>query len=105
MNNNLLSILPLLPIKRTVLFPGVMMPLTIGRERSMAAVQAAMKTEDKTIVVVAILLAAVLIIAPRESASPPRDLSFALDNFDREQARRAAESRRSRSAAARWACS
>ena len=53
MNNNPLSILPLLPIKRTVLFPGVMMPLTIGRERSMAAVQAAMKTEDKTIVVVA----------------------------------------------------
>ncbi len=53
MNTNPLSILPLLPIKRTVLFPGVMMPLTIGRERSMAAVQAAMKTEDKTIVVVA----------------------------------------------------
>jgi ATP-dependent Lon protease len=45
--------LPLLPIKRTVLFPGVMMPLTIGRERSMAAVNAAMKTEDKMIVVVA----------------------------------------------------
>ena len=53
MNNNPLSILPLLPIKRTVLFPGVMMPLTVGRERSMAAVQAAIKTEDKTIVVVA----------------------------------------------------
>jgi len=51
--HNPLSILPLLPIKRTVLFPGVMMPLTIGRERSMAAVQAAMKTEDKTVVVVA----------------------------------------------------
>ncbi|MEK7301381.1 MAG: LON peptidase substrate-binding domain-containing protein, partial [Nitrospirota bacterium] len=30
--------LPILPIKRTVLFPGVMMPLTVGRERSMAAV-------------------------------------------------------------------
>ncbi len=45
--------LPLLPIKRTVLFPGVMMPLTIGRERSMAAVHAAMKTEEKMIVVVA----------------------------------------------------
>ncbi len=45
--------LPLVPIKRTVLFPGVMMPLTIGRERSMAAVNAAMKTEDKMIVVVA----------------------------------------------------
>jgi ATP-dependent Lon protease len=45
--------LPILPIKRTVLFPGVMMPLTIGRPRSMAAVHAAMKTEEKMIVVVA----------------------------------------------------
>ncbi|MBI3356250.1 MAG: LON peptidase substrate-binding domain-containing protein [Nitrospirae bacterium] len=53
MENNSLSTLPILPIKRTVLFPGVMMPLTIGRERSMAAVNAAMKTEEKTIVVVA----------------------------------------------------
>ncbi|NJN70609.1 MAG: hypothetical protein HC801_10265, partial [Nitrospira sp.] len=52
-NNNLLSTLPILPVKRTVLFPGVMMPLTIGRERSIAAVNAAMKTEDKMIVVVA----------------------------------------------------
>ncbi|MDH5640843.1 MAG: LON peptidase substrate-binding domain-containing protein, partial [Nitrospira sp.] len=53
MDNNTLLTLPLLPIKRTVLFPGVMMPLTIGRERSMAAVQAAMKTEEKMIAVVA----------------------------------------------------
>ncbi|MFN3680837.1 MAG: endopeptidase La [Nitrospira sp.] len=45
--------LPVLPIKRTVLFPGVMMPLTIGRERSVAAIHAALKTEDKTIIVVA----------------------------------------------------
>ena len=45
--------LPILPIKRTVLFPGVMMPLTIGRERSVAAVNAAMKTEEKMILVVA----------------------------------------------------
>ncbi len=51
--NNVLSILPILPVKRTVLFPGVMMPLTIGRERSIAAVNAAMKTEEKMIVVVA----------------------------------------------------
>ena len=43
----------MLPIKRTVLFPGVMMPLTVGRERSIAAVEAAMKTEEKTILVVA----------------------------------------------------
>jgi ATP-dependent Lon protease len=45
--------LPVLPIKRTVLFPGIMMPLTVGRERSIAAVNAAMQTEDKTILIVA----------------------------------------------------
>ncbi len=54
MNNDTLAVtLPVLPIKRTVLFPGIMMPLTVGRERSVAAVNAAMKTEDKTILVVA----------------------------------------------------
>src|ERR1043165_8192239 len=54
MTNETLAIkLPVLPIKRTVLFPGIMMPLTVGRERSIAAVEAAMKTEDKTILVVA----------------------------------------------------
>ncbi|MDH4245822.1 MAG: endopeptidase La [Nitrospira sp.] len=51
--NDVLSTLPILPVKRTVLFPGVMMPLTIGRERSIAAVNGAMKTEEKMIVVVA----------------------------------------------------
>ncbi|MDN5942424.1 MAG: endopeptidase La [Nitrospira sp.] len=54
MNNETMAVtLPVLPIKRTVLFPGIMMPLTVGRERSVAAVEAAMKTEDKTILVVA----------------------------------------------------
>ena len=53
MDESVLSVLPILPVKRTVLFPGIMMPLTIGRERSVAAVNAAMKTEEKTIVVVA----------------------------------------------------
>lgn len=53
MENTVLSTLPILPVKRTVLFPGVMMPLTVGRERSVAAVNAAMRTEEKTIVVVA----------------------------------------------------
>ncbi|MEO5956781.1 MAG: LON peptidase substrate-binding domain-containing protein, partial [Nitrospiraceae bacterium] len=54
MNHETLTVqLPVLPIKRTVLFPGIMMPLTVGRERSMAAVEAAMKTEEKTILVVA----------------------------------------------------
>lgn len=45
--------LPILPIKRTVLWPGVMMPLTIGRDRSIAAIDAAGKSEDKTILVIA----------------------------------------------------
>ena len=54
MNNETMAVtLPVLPIKRTVLFPGVMMPLTVGRGRSIAAIEAAMKTEDKTILVVA----------------------------------------------------
>jgi ATP-dependent Lon protease len=54
MNTETMAVtLPVLPIKRTVLFPGIMMPLTVGRERSIAAVEAAMKTEDKTILVVA----------------------------------------------------
>ena len=48
-----LTHLPILPLKRTVLFPGTMMPLTVGRERSIAAVEAALKTEDKTLLVVA----------------------------------------------------
>jgi len=49
----IVSTLPILPIKRSVLFPGVMLPLTVGRSHSVAALEAALKTEDKTIVVVA----------------------------------------------------
>lgn len=45
--------LPVLPIKRSVLFPGVMLPITVGRPRSVAALEAAMKTEEKTVLVVA----------------------------------------------------
>jgi ATP-dependent Lon protease len=45
--------LPVLPIKRTVLFPGVLMPVNVGRDRSVSAVNAALKTEEKTILVVA----------------------------------------------------
>jgi ATP-dependent Lon protease len=54
MNSTNLSVtLPVLPIKRTVLFPGILMPVTVGRERSVAAVNVALKTEDKMILVVA----------------------------------------------------
>ncbi|MGZ8394404.1 MAG: endopeptidase La [Nitrospira sp.] len=52
-NAPILTNLPVLPLKRTVLFPGTMMPLTVGRDRSVAAVEAALKTEDKTLLVVA----------------------------------------------------
>ncbi len=45
--------LPVLPIKRTVLFPGILMPVTVGRPPSLAAVNAALQTEDKMILVVA----------------------------------------------------
>ncbi len=51
--DTVLMTLPVLPIKRTVLFPGIMMPLTVGRQRSIAAVEAAVKTEEKTFIVVA----------------------------------------------------
>ncbi|MDR4476471.1 MAG: endopeptidase La [Nitrospira sp.] len=53
LNSPILTHLPILPLKRTVLFPGTMMPLTVGRDRSIAAVEAALKTEDKTLLVVA----------------------------------------------------
>jgi ATP-dependent Lon protease len=45
--------LPILPIKNTVLFPNLLMPLSVGRARSVAAVEAAMAGEDKTICVIA----------------------------------------------------
>ncbi len=45
--------LPILPIKGTVLFPNLLMPLSVGRPRSVAAVEAVMASEDKTICVIA----------------------------------------------------
>jgi ATP-dependent Lon protease len=48
-----ISTLPLLPLKNSVLFPGLLMPLSVGRAASMAAVEKALATEEKEIVVVA----------------------------------------------------
>ena len=45
--------LAVLPIKNTVLYPYLLMPLSVGRERSLAAVEAAVAGEDKTLFVVA----------------------------------------------------
>src|SRR5580698_10283031 len=48
----LISTLPLLPLKNSVLFPGLLMPLSVGRAGSIAAVEKALATEEKEIVVV-----------------------------------------------------
>src|SRR3954471_13177675 len=46
------DILSLLPLKNTVLFPGVVIPITVGRDKSIKAVNDAYKS-DKLIGVVA----------------------------------------------------
>jgi len=45
--------LPLLPIKSPVMFPYLQMPLSVGRAKSRAAIDAAIATEEKQIVIVA----------------------------------------------------
>ncbi len=45
--------LPVLPLKNTVLFPSLFLPLAVGRSNSVAAVDAALAGEEKTIVLVA----------------------------------------------------
>jgi ATP-dependent Lon protease len=51
-NNNFQS-LPALPLKNTILFPGLLLPLSVGRESSLKAVQGALKTEAKEIILIA----------------------------------------------------
>jgi ATP-dependent Lon protease len=46
------DVLPLLPLRNTVLFPGVVLPITVGRDKSIKAVNDAYKT-DKLIAVLA----------------------------------------------------
>ena len=48
-----LASLPVLPMKNTVLFPYLFLPLSAGRPISLAAAEAALISEDKTFVVVA----------------------------------------------------
>jgi len=50
---SLITTLPVVPVKRTVLFPETLVPFTIGRDRSRAAVEAAMNSEEKAVVLVA----------------------------------------------------
>lgn len=43
--------LPLLPLRDTVVFPGMMRSLAVGRDRSIKAVEAAMATDNRVVVV------------------------------------------------------
>src|SRR5215469_11060062 len=52
-NNEAVVELPVLPLKNTVLFPGLFMPLSVGRPQSLAAIEAVLASEEKTFVVVA----------------------------------------------------
>src|ERR1700712_2436120 len=53
MPNTEFSTLPALPLKNTILFPGLLLPLSVGRESSLRAVEAALNTEEKEIVLIA----------------------------------------------------
>jgi ATP-dependent Lon protease len=53
MENQDLQILPVLPLKNTILFPGLVLPLSIGRESSLRAVEAALQSEEKEIILIA----------------------------------------------------
>ena len=43
--------LPVLPLKNSITLPNMILPITVGRPRSVAAVEAALATEDKQIAV------------------------------------------------------
>ena len=53
MANTEFQVLPALPLKNTILFPGLLLPLSVGRENSLKAVEAALKTEEKEIILIA----------------------------------------------------
>ena len=48
-----LLLLPLIPLRDTVVFPHLTVPLLIGRQRSLAALKAAMATDDQLLVLAA----------------------------------------------------
>lgn len=53
MSQSQFQVLPALPLKNTILFPGLLLPLSVGRDSSLRAVEAALATEEKEIVLIA----------------------------------------------------
>src|SRR5579875_2712433 len=53
MGNNDFQVLPALPLKNTILFPGLLLPFSVGRDNSLRAVQAALNTAAKEIILIA----------------------------------------------------
>jgi len=53
MAKNEFEVLPALPLKNSILFPGLLLPLSVGRENSVRAVEAVLRTEEKEIILVA----------------------------------------------------
>jgi ATP-dependent Lon protease len=52
-NESNVVVLPVLPLKNTVLFPHLFMPLAVGRPNSLAAVESVLASEEKSFVVAA----------------------------------------------------
>ncbi len=50
--NQKIQSLPILPIKNSVLFPGLLMPLTTCQPSSVAAIDAALTSEDKELLII-----------------------------------------------------
>jgi ATP-dependent Lon protease len=55
------QILPVLPLRGTVIFPGLTVPISVGRETSVRAVEAAMKADQR-----------IFAVAQREDAEKPQ---------------------------------
>jgi len=49
--DGVVRVLPLLPLRNTVLFPHLFVPLSVGRPNSLAAIEAVLATEEKTFIV------------------------------------------------------
>jgi ATP-dependent Lon protease len=47
------EMLPILPLRNTILFPGVVMPITVARDKSIQLLKEANKTKDKLVGVIA----------------------------------------------------